>query len=77
MLILDRRTLLRSGSDAVGAAALAPTAPAPAHAREAVRGGVALAGCSSHTRWPQQSRLASGRIPLIQSQSPEASFRVQ
>ena len=75
MLMLDRRTLLRSGSAAVGAAALAPTALA--HAREAVRGGVALAGCSSHMRWPQQSRLASGRIPLIQSQSPEASFRVQ
>jgi glyoxylase-like metal-dependent hydrolase (beta-lactamase superfamily II) len=37
MLMLDRRTLLRSGSAAVGAAALAPTAPALAHAREAVK----------------------------------------
>ena len=32
MLMLDRRTLLRAGSAAVGAAALAPTAPALAHA---------------------------------------------
>jgi glyoxylase-like metal-dependent hydrolase (beta-lactamase superfamily II) len=32
MLMLDRRTLLRAGSAAVGAAALAPTAPAIAHA---------------------------------------------
>jgi hypothetical protein len=28
MLMLDRRTLLRAGSAAVGAAAVAPTAPA-------------------------------------------------
>ncbi len=33
MLMLDRRRLLRAGSAAVGAAALAPTAPALAHAR--------------------------------------------
>jgi glyoxylase-like metal-dependent hydrolase (beta-lactamase superfamily II) len=32
MLVLDRRMLLRAGSAAVGAAALAPTAPALAHA---------------------------------------------
>src|SRR6266404_958859 len=32
MLMLDRRMLLRAGSAAVGAAALAPTAPAIAHA---------------------------------------------
>jgi glyoxylase-like metal-dependent hydrolase (beta-lactamase superfamily II) len=32
MLMLDRRTLLRAGSAAVGAAALVPTAPALAHA---------------------------------------------
>src|SRR5277367_2248925 len=32
MLMLDRRMLLRAGSAAVGAAALAPTAPALAHA---------------------------------------------
>src|SRR3977135_4350932 len=31
MLMLDRRMLLRAGSAAVGAAALAPTAPALAH----------------------------------------------
>jgi glyoxylase-like metal-dependent hydrolase (beta-lactamase superfamily II) len=35
MLMLDRRTLLRAGSAAVGAAALAPTAPALAHAPHA------------------------------------------
>src|SRR3984893_17827313 len=33
--MLDRRTLLRAGSAAVGAAALAPTAPALAHAPQA------------------------------------------
>src|SRR5271170_8346885 len=33
MLMLDRRTLLRAGSTAVGAAALAPAATAPALAR--------------------------------------------
>ena len=33
MLMLDRRTLLRAGSAVVGAAALAPAAPAPALAR--------------------------------------------
>src|SRR5260221_6086649 len=32
MLMIDRRLLLRAGSAAVGAAALAPTAPALAHA---------------------------------------------
>jgi hypothetical protein len=32
MLMLDRRMLLRAGSTAVGAAALAPTIPALAHA---------------------------------------------
>jgi glyoxylase-like metal-dependent hydrolase (beta-lactamase superfamily II) len=37
MLMLDRRTLLRAGSAAVGAAALAPTAPALAHAPQAVK----------------------------------------
>src|SRR5258707_3065180 len=35
MLMLARRTLLRAGSAAVGAAALAPTAPALAHAPQA------------------------------------------
>jgi glyoxylase-like metal-dependent hydrolase (beta-lactamase superfamily II) len=35
MLMLDRRTLLRAGSAAVGAAALAPTAPALARAPQA------------------------------------------
>src|SRR5258708_24519146 len=35
MLMLDRRTLLRAGSAAVGAAALAPTAPALAYAPQA------------------------------------------
>src|SRR3981081_4312552 len=35
MLMLDRRTLLRAGSAAVGAATLAPTAPALAHAPQA------------------------------------------
>src|ERR1700686_5202128 len=35
MLMLDRRMLLRAGSAAVGAAALAPTAPAIAHAPQA------------------------------------------
>src|SRR3984893_7056303 len=35
MLMLDRRTLLRAGSAAVGAAALAPIAPALAHAPQA------------------------------------------
>src|SRR5580693_324368 len=35
MLMLDRRMLLRAGSAAVGAAALAPTSSAPAHARQA------------------------------------------
>ena len=35
MLKLDRRTLLRAGSAAVGAAALAPDVPALAHARQA------------------------------------------
>ena len=35
MLMLDRRRLLRAGSAAVGAAALAPTAPALAHAPQA------------------------------------------
>src|ERR1700704_116683 len=35
MLMLNRRMLLRAGSAAVGAAALAPTAPAPAHAPQA------------------------------------------
>ena len=35
MLTLDRRTLLRAGSAAVGAAALAPNVPALAHARQA------------------------------------------
>jgi glyoxylase-like metal-dependent hydrolase (beta-lactamase superfamily II) len=35
MLMLDRRMLLRSGSAAVGAAALVPTAPALAHAPQA------------------------------------------
>ena len=35
MLMLDRRMLLRAGSAAVGAAALAPTAPAQAHAPQA------------------------------------------
>jgi glyoxylase-like metal-dependent hydrolase (beta-lactamase superfamily II) len=35
MLTLDRRMLLRAGSAAVGAAALAPTAPALAHASQA------------------------------------------
>ena len=37
MLKLDRRTLLRAGSAATGAAALAPTAPALAHAPQAVK----------------------------------------
>src|SRR5258708_34759423 len=35
MLMLDRRMLLRAGSAAVGATALAPTAPALAHAPQA------------------------------------------
>ena len=35
MLMLHRRTLLRAGSAAVGAAALAPTTPALAHAPQA------------------------------------------
>src|ERR1700726_132518 len=35
MLMLDRRTLLRAGSAAVGAAALAPTTPALARAPQA------------------------------------------
>src|SRR6266404_6619683 len=35
MLMLDRRMLLRAGTAAVGAAALAPTAPALAHAPQA------------------------------------------
>ena len=35
MLMLNRRMLLRAGSAAVGAAALAPTAPALAHAPQA------------------------------------------
>jgi hypothetical protein len=35
MLMLDRRMLLRTGSAAVGAAAVAPTAPALAHAPQA------------------------------------------
>src|ERR1700726_1654616 len=35
MLMLDRRMLLRAGSAAVGAAALAPIAPALAHAPQA------------------------------------------
>jgi glyoxylase-like metal-dependent hydrolase (beta-lactamase superfamily II) len=35
MLMLDRRTLLRAGSAAIGAAALAPTAPALARALQA------------------------------------------
>src|SRR5271170_2845577 len=35
MLMLDRRMLLRAGSAAVGAAALAPNVPALAHARQA------------------------------------------
>src|SRR6202045_1358125 len=35
MLTIDRRLLLRAGSAAVGAAALAPTAPALAHAPQA------------------------------------------
>src|SRR6201997_5719708 len=35
MLMLDRRMLLRAGSAAIGAAALAPTAPALAHAPQA------------------------------------------
>src|SRR5258707_6808419 len=35
MLMLDRRMLLRAGSAAVGAAALAPTVPALAHAPQA------------------------------------------
>src|ERR1700719_2134149 len=35
MLMLDRRMLMRAGSAAVGAAALAPTAPALAHAPQA------------------------------------------
>jgi len=35
MLMIDRRLLLRAGSAAVGAAALAPTAPALAHAPQA------------------------------------------
>src|SRR5258708_12780248 len=35
MLMLDRRTLLRAGSAAVGAAALAPSAPALARAPQA------------------------------------------
>src|SRR5260370_36252659 len=35
MLMLDRRMLLRAGSAAVGAAALAPTAPALARAPQA------------------------------------------
>src|ERR1700693_555195 len=35
MLMLDRRMLLRAGSAAVGAAALAPTAPVLAHALQA------------------------------------------
>src|SRR6202023_3947020 len=35
MLKLDRRMLLRAGSAAVGAAALAPTVPALAHAPQA------------------------------------------
>jgi Spy/CpxP family protein refolding chaperone len=38
MLTLDRRMLLRAGSAAVGAAALAPTAPALAHAPQAGKG---------------------------------------
>ena len=37
MLMLDRRTLLRAGSVAVGAAALAPTAPALARAPQGVK----------------------------------------
>ena len=35
MLMLDRRTLLRAGSAAAGAAALAPTGTALAHAPQA------------------------------------------
>src|ERR1700732_5401291 len=38
MLMLDRRMLLRAGSIAVGAAALAPTTPALAHAPQAGEG---------------------------------------
>jgi glyoxylase-like metal-dependent hydrolase (beta-lactamase superfamily II) len=37
MLMLDRRMLLRAGSAAVGAAALAPTVPALAHAPQTVK----------------------------------------
>jgi hypothetical protein len=37
MFMLDRRTLLHAGSAAVRAAALAPTAPALAHAPQAGR----------------------------------------
>ena len=37
MLMLDRRMLVRAGSAAFGAAALAPTAPALAHAPQAGR----------------------------------------
>ena len=37
MLMLDRRVLLRAGSAAVGAAALAPTTPAQAHAPQTVK----------------------------------------
>src|SRR5277367_1023575 len=37
MLMLDRRTLLRAGSAAIGAATLAPTAPALARAPQVVK----------------------------------------
>jgi hypothetical protein len=37
MLMLDRRMLLRAGSAAVGAAALAPTVPALAHTPQTVK----------------------------------------
>src|SRR6478609_11297762 len=44
MLMLDRRRLLRAGSAAVGAAALAPTATAPALSRAPQAGKLAQPG---------------------------------
>ena len=64
MLMLDRRTLLRAGSAAVGAAALAPTAPALAHAPQAVkqRSLASTASSSAPSRSPS-SATARSRSP--------------
>src|SRR5580693_1710320 len=66
MLMLDRRMLLRAGSAAVGAAALAPTAPALAHAPQ-----------SGKQAQPSFYRFKLGTIEITVVSDGSVAFRAE